>query len=230
MDSNLISYDGSITLLNELGVDPASVDVLPLSFYLESPTLGQFTRSEFINGWLRLGVGASPISDQEELKRQQRQGMAQVMEAFRADAPVTPKFNTTEKASSQKGLYTAVYEYTFAFARAEGQKNLRMSWMYLRAALDMAITFWELLLPYAPVYDADGNKAAAGQPSFSPTQWHLWKRFLTEASNVRVISKDTWTQFLEFMREIDPRFETHDYEAAWPSIIDEFVAWVHEQR
>lgn len=126
LDPNLISYDGSITLLDELGVDPASVDVLPLSFYLESPALGQFTRSEFLNGWLRLGVGVSPISDQEELRRQQRQSMARVMDAFRANAPVVPKFKSTEKASSQKGLYTAVYEYTFAFARAEGQKNLRM--------------------------------------------------------------------------------------------------------
>ncbi|WFD19580.1 Scaffold-type E3 ligase [Malassezia caprae] len=196
MDPNLVSYDGSITLLNELGVDPASVDVLPLSFYLESPALGQFTRSEFLNGWLRLGVGASSIYDQEELKRQQRESMVQIMNAFRANATVLPKFNATEKASSLKGLYTAVYEYTFAFARPEGQKNLRM---YLK-------------------------------PSFSPAQWDLWKRFLTTASNLRVISKDTWTQFLAFMREIDPRFETHDYEAAWPSVIDEFVAWVHEQQ
>jgi len=126
MDPNLISYDGSITLLSELGVDLASVDVLPLSFYLESPALGQFTRSEFLNGWLRLGVGLSSISDQEELKRQQRESITQIMDAFRADAPVIPKFNATEKVSSLKGLYTAVYEYTFKFARAEGQKNLRM--------------------------------------------------------------------------------------------------------
>lgn len=101
---------------------------------------------------------------------------------------------------------------------------------YLRAALDMAVTFWELLLPHAPVYDVDGTKAAAGRPSFSPVQWELWKRFLTTASNLRVVSKDTWTQFLAFMQEIDPRFETHDYEAAWPSVIDEFVAWVREQQ
>lgn len=100
----------------------------------------------------------------------------------------------------------------------------------LTTALDLALTFWELLLPHAPIYDADGSKAAAGQPSFSPAQWELWKRFLTSASHLRVISKDTWTQFLSFLREIDPHFETHDFEAAWPSVMDEFVTWVQEQR
>lgn len=96
-------------------------------------------------------------------------------------------------------------------------------------ALDLALTFWDLLLPYAPTYDADGTRASAGTPSFSATQYELWKRFLTSASHVQVISKDTWSQFLEFTREIDPKFANHDFEAAWPSVIDEFVAWVREQ-
>ena len=96
-------------------------------------------------------------------------------------------------------------------------------------ALDLALTFWDLLLPYAPTYDADGTRASAGAPSFSAAQYELWKRFLTSASHVQVISKDTWSQFLEFTREIDPKFANHDFEAAWPSVIDEFVAWVREQ-
>ena len=96
-------------------------------------------------------------------------------------------------------------------------------------ALDLALTFWDLLLPYAPTYDADGTRASAGTQSFSATQYELWKRFLTSASHVQVISKDTWSQFLEFTREIDPKFANHDFEAAWPSVIDEFVAWVREQ-
>ena len=117
-------------------------------------------------------------------------------------------FATALRLTPKKGLYTTVYEYTFAFAREEQQKNV---------PLDTAITLWDLLLPHAP------------SSSFSTKQYELWKRFLKEASHLQVISKDTWTQFLEFTREIDDTFSNHDFEAAWPSIIDEFVAWVREQ-
>lgn len=88
----------------------------------------------------------------------------------------------------------------------------------------MALAFWDLLLPYSPSYDA-GDGMSAPEATFSSAQYALWKRFLTEASQLRVISKDTWTQFLEFTKECDATFSGHDFEAAWPSVIDEFVEW-----
>lgn len=93
----------------------------------------------------------------------------------------------------------------------------------------MAITFWDLLLPYAPSYKSDKSKAAAGTHVFTPKQYELWKRFLTEASNLRIITKDTWMQFLDFTNEIDADFATHDFDAAWPSVIDDFVEWARKQ-
>jgi defective in cullin neddylation protein 1 len=229
-DEDLISSEGALSMLQNLGIDPASVAVLPLSYYLDSPALGQFARAAYVDGWLRLGVGAG-ASTKDEVLAQQRAAVSSVMESFAADGPVVPPYASRGAPLLKKGLYTTVYEYTFVFARSEGQKNLGVSTCPpANAALELALTFWDLLLPHAPVFDADGQRAARGEPSFSPTQFDLWKRFLTEASGLRVISKDTWNQFLEFMHEIDPDFAKHDFEAAWPSVIDEFVDWVHSQR
>ncbi|KAI3623287.1 DCN1 [Malassezia furfur] len=146
-----------------------------------------------------------------------RRAVPAIDEAFRTNGPVLPP-RTPGQGASKKGLYTTVYEYTFVFARSEGQKNL---------PVDVALTFWDLLVPYAPSYDGEGTRGAP--PSFSARQYALWKQFLTEAANVRIISKDTWTQFLEFTQEIDPHFATHDFDAAWPSLIDEFVEWARKQ-
>lgn len=37
------------------------------------------------------------------------------------------------------------------------------------------------------------------------------------------MSKDVWTLFLEFAASTDAKFEKYDVDAAWPSLIDEFV-------
>ncbi|WFD05676.1 nucleolar complex protein 14 [Malassezia vespertilionis] len=215
-----ITVEGAMTMLSDLHIDPASVAVLPLSYYLGSPSLGHFTRKHYIEGWLRLGVGAAEQTvTQDEILAQQRQVIPRLMETFQQDgAVIHTRTNTTP---SKRGLYTTVYDYTFIFARTEGQKNL---------ALDVALTMWDLLIPYAPAYDETGARAGTGAPSYSAAQYALWKQFLTQASNVSIISKDTWTQFLEFTREVDPAFQEHDFDAAWPSIIDEFVAWARAHR
>lgn len=127
-EPDLMASEGALAMLQDLGIDPASVAVLPLSYYLNAPTLGQFTRSDYTEGWLRLGVGATtqgPLTH-DILLAQQKEAVARMMETFAQDGPVLPLYKTPSPPS-KKGLYTTVYEYTFAFARGEGQKNLGTS-------------------------------------------------------------------------------------------------------
>lgn len=219
-EPDTITAEGALTMFNEINVDVASVAVLPLSYYLDSPSLGHFTRAGYVEGWLRLGLGASLTgSPSKEKVLELQQGVVPaLMHTFATDGAVIPPRYPIRATPSKKGLYTTVYEYTFMFARSEGQKNI---------GLDVAITFWDLLLPHAPSYDAAGTRTEP--PSFTPAQFTLWKRFLTEEANVRIVSKDTWSQFLEFTQEIDPSFASHDFDAAWPSVIDEFVEWARKQ-
>lgn len=123
-DINLISSDGALSMLQDLGVDPAGVEVLVLSYYLGSPALGKFSRDGYTDGWLRLGVGVELESSMEGLLAQQQAAMARVMDTFVHGGPVLPAWKAAGPPTT-KSLYTAVYEYTFLFARSEGQKNLR---------------------------------------------------------------------------------------------------------
>ncbi|KZV93635.1 hypothetical protein EXIGLDRAFT_749045 [Exidia glandulosa HHB12029] len=86
---------------------------------------------------------------------------------------------------------------------------------------------WGLLLPH-------GIRGGALAPStWTVTQLSSWYAFLHD-TKVKGVSKDTWSMLLEFLKTVDPQFTAYDEEAhnpapaAWPSIIDDYVAWARE--
>ncbi|KAG2143947.1 Cullin binding-domain-containing protein [Suillus cothurnatus] len=116
-------------------------------------------------------------------------------------------------------LRCKVYDHTFGFARTEGQRSL---------AIDTALAFWNLLIPTGLTggalkhdltgedVDMDGEESSGWTDEH--TQW--WFQFLTEKGG----------KLFDFIRSIDSQFLTHDAEAAWPSTIDDFVAWASKKR
>ncbi|KAK4701699.1 DCN1-like protein 1/2, partial [Phenoliferia sp. Uapishka_3] len=98
-------------------------------------------------------------------------------------------------------LFRKIYNFTFDYAKEAGQKSMQ---------LDIASEFWNLLVPLDP------------DSTFPQEHLAMWQDFLVERGS-RAVSKDTWTLFLEFTRTIDRAFAQHDEEAAWPSLIDDFV-------
>lgn len=97
--------------------------------------------------------------------------------------------------------FREIYNFAFGWAKEKGQKSL---------ALETAVGMWQLL--------------------FAERQWPLvdpWCQFL-QAKHNKAISKDTWSQLLEFSRAIDPSLSNYDAEGAWPYLIDEFVEYLME--
>ncbi|GMI88669.1 hypothetical protein like AT3G12760 [Hibiscus trionum] len=108
-------------------------------------------------------------------------------------------FMRSELKDEQK--FREIYNFAFGWAKEKGQKSL---------ALDTAIGMWQLL--------------------FAEKQWPLvdhWCQFL-EARHNKAISRDTWSQLLEFARTVDPALSNYDAEGAWPYLIDEFVEYLNE--
>ncbi|KAB2019151.1 hypothetical protein ES319_D08G277700v1 [Gossypium barbadense] len=108
-------------------------------------------------------------------------------------------FMRSELKDEQK--FREIYNFAFGWAKEKGQKSL---------ALDTAIGMWQLL--------------------FAEKQWPLvdhWCQFL-QARHNKAISRDTWSQLLEFARTVDPALLNYDAEGAWPYLIDEFVEYLNE--
>ncbi|KAI6013913.1 putative SCRO protein [Pisolithus marmoratus] len=151
------------------------------------------------------------------------------------------------KLASDPQYFVAVYNHTFTLIRTEGQRSL---------ALDTAIAYWELLIPFGLSGGAlkhvssslssnantcrDNNhcndvdidmadeESSGGGSGWDEKHTEWWFEFLRE-KGTKGVSKDTWQMLAEFIRTIDGRFEQHDATAAWPSTIDDFVDWVREK-
>lgn len=54
-DPDDLGIDGTITFIQDLGVDLEDLVAVALAFKLHSPRLGVFPRSLFILGWVELG-------------------------------------------------------------------------------------------------------------------------------------------------------------------------------
>lgn len=152
-----------------------------------------------------------------------------------------------DKLASDPQYFVSVYNYTFSLAREEGQRSL---------ALDAAMAYWELLIPFGlsggalkhvsssssdvdirhdnnhcddtdvDMEDKESDDAGNGW-SEKHTEW--WFEFL-RVKGSKGVSKDTWQMLPEFIRTIDEKFEQHDATAAWPSTIDDFVDWAKENK
>lgn len=113
-----MTIEGTMSYCEALDISPEDVVLLPLSFYLQSPTMGRFTKQGFVNGWRTL-AGNSKACDTLE---GQKNHLPALVKDLKADAPV--KGELAEKPPKSAGLYKKTYEYTYTFARPEGQKSL----------------------------------------------------------------------------------------------------------
>ena len=96
--------------------------------------------------------------------------------------------------------FCEVYKYAYGFACEKGQKCLQ---------LDTAVAMWQLL--------------------FGEQGWPLAKRWCSflEANHKLAISKDTWSQLLDFTKLVRTEADLEKFDAssnsAWPYLIDDFV-------
>ncbi|KAK2605900.1 Scaffold-type E3 ligase [Conoideocrella luteorostrata] len=109
--------------------------------------------------------------------------------------------------STNPALFKKVYRYTFVAGREADQKSL---------SLENALVYWGML--FSPPGMAWKTKNH---------DWlDLWKTFLNEKWT-RSVNKDMWNMALEFAVKsmADETLSFWNEDGAWPSVIDDFVAW-----
>ena len=110
-------------------------------------------------------------------------------------AKIKSKIPELRKELEDERGFKEVYEFSFGFAKEPDQKSL---------PLEIACAMWKVLLT--------GKWALVDE----------WCEFL-EKDHGKPITHDTWSQALEFSRQIGPDLEGYDPAGAWPYLIDEFV-------
>ncbi|KAG5550848.1 hypothetical protein RHGRI_009328 [Rhododendron griersonianum] len=218
---DMILADGITLLCNDLQVDPQDVVMLVLSWHMKAATMCEFSKQEFIGGLQALGIDS--------------------LEKFRDRM----QFMRSELKDDQK--FREIYIFAFGWAKEKGQKSL---------ALDTAIGMWQLLFAEKqwPLVDHWCQFLQKVTDSVAKHQLiHSCMNFdsLCQRSEVKpellrhrhmlalpqpqakarhnkAISRDTWSQLLEFARMVDPTLSNYDAEGAWPYLIDEFVEYLNE--
>ncbi|KOS21000.1 Defective in cullin neddylation protein 1 [Escovopsis weberi] len=107
-------------------------------------------------------------------------------------------------------LFRKVYRYAFVAGREGDQKAL---------SLENALVYWGMLFsaPGMPWKGKDHDWLA------------MWQKFLKETWT-RSVNKDMWNMTLQFAVKSmeDETLSFWNEDGAWPSVIDDFVAWCHD--
>ncbi|PIL26029.1 hypothetical protein GSI_11783 [Ganoderma sinense ZZ0214-1] len=230
-DGDDITVDGTIKLCEDLDVNPEDVVLLAVAYELKSPSMGQWSRKGWTDGWKQLGITMVNADPNDWSVRR-----VDTIDGFKATLATL-----RQQLATDTEYFRQVYNYTFEFSRPPGQRSL---------ALDMAQGFWALLIPHglsggalshitAPAgQDEDGDEhmadgaagagAGAHEEGWGKQHTAWWFEFLEE-SGTKGVSKDVWQMFLEFVRTIDAKFEKYDVEGSWPSTIDDFVEFAKQR-
>jgi len=169
-----VDVEGIEQLCADLGVDTQDAVVLVLSWYMRAREMCVYTQEEWVRGLARLRCEDVPAL------KEQVPAMAAALEDW--------------------GFWTAVYKWSFAFAKENDQKSL---------GKEEACGLWPILI---------GDR------------WALLAPFVEFMGTVRdrVVSRDLWSELLEFMlmggfgAALAPYLEND----AWPVLLDDFLEWL----
>ncbi|KIY62713.1 hypothetical protein CYLTODRAFT_166888 [Cylindrobasidium torrendii FP15055 ss-10] len=114
--------------------------------------------------------------------------------------PDEPYDRTTyfQYAAAPKEAFQSLYAFCFVFTKPPASRNIDM---------DTARAFWTLLL--VPKYILMSE---------------ILEFISAHEDSYKAVNKDLWSMMLEFLEAVGPNLDGYDEEAAWPTLVDEFVA------
>lgn len=133
----------------------------------------------------------------ESMGRYTKQEFTRGMTALGCDsiAKLKSKIGSLRKELENPVSFKNVYEFTFGFAKEPNAKAL---------TLETAVGLWKVLMAERWCFTDD------------------WCSFLKN-NHGTAISNDTWSQVLQFSRQVGENLQSYDPNDAWPYLIDEFV-------
>ncbi|KAF3037181.1 Scaffold-type E3 ligase [Didymella heteroderae] len=122
--------------------------------------------------------------------------------------------NLKTQLPSDRTVFTRVYKYTFLLAKTGQQKAV---------PLEQAMDYWNLLF---------SSRFSAVKWASPNTPWLAWWKEFLEVSWKKSVNKDMWNETLKFAQLTleDEAISFWNEESSWPSVIDDFVEWVKNEK
>lgn len=121
-----------------------------------------------------------------------------------------------DRMSNDPSYFRQIYKTCFKYAKPEGQRAV---------PVEQAFAFWDMFF--------GGAKNGIDWNSGEPKWYDLWRDYYTTKNN-RPVNKDLWNQVAELVAKTrgpgGERLEWWSEDGAWPTAVDDFVAFVKEKR
>jgi len=208
-DRSVIGPEGLERLCTEADIPLDGAQPLILAWQLKSSEMGKFTRAEWLHGMDLLEISSLPVLAQaltelDDLLIRDKQTLprpASTMSQAKKKSGAREPYNRTrywQYASDRKATFSELYQFCFMLAKPPQARNID---------LETAVALWSVLL--APRYPIINDLTT----------------FLTEKGTYKGSNKDIWNMVHEFCHTVNPSLDNYETDGAWPSLLDDFVAW-----
>ena len=199
-----IGIEGAQRYLSDLGIDLDEVVHLALCDLLQCPSIGEFTRENFVSGWRSLSSASTNGST-----------LAQTYDTISKQSMHIVSLR--KRLASEPAYFKEIYRSTFRLAKPENQKSVPM---------DGALEFWQMFF--------GGRAKGGMEWNSRRTPWLDWWLEFYETKTKRPVNKDLWNMVMELVSKTkEEGGETLDWwneNGAWPMAVDEYVEFVKERR
>ncbi|ABN65156.2 predicted protein [Scheffersomyces stipitis CBS 6054] len=212
-----IDINGTMQYLEDLEIEPEDPQSLTLAFFLHSPRMGVFSKSQFLKQWQQYGINS--IDGMKKFLAQYHESLLYNEENFYEEN------SNLGYGKKEPVTFKKLYDFTFDFLmEVENQKLLDYQ---------TAIDYWTLLLPLVVNTAVKDGSLQPDKRATVESRIEQWFEFVRNEYK-RSFSKDSWSMFYLFFKDIiikDPeKFTDYDEMAAWPSVMDEYFEYLRENE
>ncbi|KAG5728352.1 DCN1-like protein 5 [Termitomyces sp. T112] len=196
---NTIGADGFARLCNDAQITMEGALPLILAWQFGTKEMMKITEEEW-----RKGTGSLKISNLPTLSMAVRDLedlliLDKPMPQKKSKKDVYDKAAYWKYSQDRKASFNQLYMFCFTLVKPAQSKNIDM---------ETATALWSVLL--VPKYPLMGEVVA----------------FIGDhPTTYRAANKDLWSMMLEFCDTVNPNLSDYESDEAWPTLLDNFVAW-----
>ncbi|KZT11591.1 DUF298-domain-containing protein [Laetiporus sulphureus 93-53] len=208
-DPSVVGPEGFTRLCSDTGISLDGALPLVLAWQMGAAEMAKINLSEWEKGTAELRISdlkvlSIALHDLEDLlllgKPPMKPSLATQNRKKATSSSLEPynRARYYRYAEDPQKAFNELYSFCFALAKPPQARNIDM---------ETASAFWSVLI--VPRY---------------PLMSELLQ-FINDKGTYRGVNKDLWNMALEFVRTIDPNLSNYDADGAWPTMLDDFVAW-----